>query len=286
MPTQAATPCRAPLCPAYAAKDGLCELHRREQRARHDADRGSRHERGYDSKWVSARAGYLKKHPKCARCEAPATVVDHIVPHGGDKARFWDSSNWQPLCKPCHDSKTAKEDGRWGRALLPPKLTQSLIPFVVICGPVGAGKKLLVSRLAKPEDLVVDLDALKSKLSGLPLYKANHAEWGEPAMRERNRLLGQLSTAAPVPWPRAWLITGAPAARDRRFWKEQAGARVLLLATPFALCRDNILHDELRDERSKADALEGARSWWTRYTPDPFNDEVVHDAAVATFEGL
>jgi 5-methylcytosine-specific restriction protein A len=43
-----------------------------------------------------------------------ATVVDHIVPHKGDKVKFWDSSNWQSLCKRCHDAKTATEDGGFG----------------------------------------------------------------------------------------------------------------------------------------------------------------------------
>ncbi|WP_390622926.1 HNH endonuclease [Ralstonia syzygii] len=41
----------------------------------------------------------------------PATVVDHIVPHKGDQHLFWRRSNWQALCKACHDRKTAREDG-------------------------------------------------------------------------------------------------------------------------------------------------------------------------------
>jgi hypothetical protein len=50
-------------------------------------------------------------------CEAegkltPATVVDHIVPHRGDRRLFWDKTNWQPLCKRCHDVKTLTEDVR------------------------------------------------------------------------------------------------------------------------------------------------------------------------------
>ena len=44
-----------------------------------------------------------------------ATVVDHIIPHKGDQKLFWDTRNWQPLCKPCHDKKTATEDGGFGR---------------------------------------------------------------------------------------------------------------------------------------------------------------------------
>jgi 5-methylcytosine-specific restriction protein A len=44
-----------------------------------------------------------------------ANEVDHIKPHKGDMALFWDSSNWQSLCKPCHSAKTATEDGGFGR---------------------------------------------------------------------------------------------------------------------------------------------------------------------------
>jgi 5-methylcytosine-specific restriction protein A len=81
--------------------------------------RASAAARGYDSRWKKARDGYLAKHPLCAHCASegrvePARVVDHVIPHKGDKALFWDSSNWQPLCKRHHDRKTATEDGGWG----------------------------------------------------------------------------------------------------------------------------------------------------------------------------
>jgi 5-methylcytosine-specific restriction endonuclease McrA len=33
-----------------------------------------------------------------------AAVVDHIKPHRGDAALFWDVTNWQALCKQHHDS--------------------------------------------------------------------------------------------------------------------------------------------------------------------------------------
>lgn len=47
-----------------------------------------------------------------ARDEIVASaVVDHIVPHKKDQKLFWRRSNWQALCKPCHDRKTATEDG-------------------------------------------------------------------------------------------------------------------------------------------------------------------------------
>ena len=43
---------------------------------------------------------------------SPARVVDHIRPHRGDVELFWDRSNWQPLCKPCHDRVKQSEEAR------------------------------------------------------------------------------------------------------------------------------------------------------------------------------
>lgn len=66
-------------------------------------------ERGYGRRWQKVRIGYLLSHPLCKMCEAEgriaaAEVVDHIKPHGGDMELFWDSDNWQALCKSHHNS--------------------------------------------------------------------------------------------------------------------------------------------------------------------------------------
>jgi len=71
--------------------------------------------RGYSSKWRRISKQYLESHPLCESCRkkgiyTKATVVDHIVPHRGDQKLFWDQTNWQPLCKKCHDKKTFSED--------------------------------------------------------------------------------------------------------------------------------------------------------------------------------
>ena len=83
------------------------------------SDRLTSSQRGYGSRWQKAREGYLRSHPLCRECEkqgklTPATVVDHIIPHKGDQGLFWDKDNWGALCKPCHDAKTAREDGGFG----------------------------------------------------------------------------------------------------------------------------------------------------------------------------
>lgn len=81
--------------------------------------RASAAKRGYDNRWRKYRSAFLKEHPLCAECERNnritlATVVDHIIPHKGNKRLFWDSDNHEALCERCHNRKTAKEDmGSW-----------------------------------------------------------------------------------------------------------------------------------------------------------------------------
>lgn len=81
------------------------------------APRKSARARGYTRRWEKARATWLKAHPLCVYCErqgrvSAATVVDHVVPHKGDQMLFWDTSNWQSLCKTHHDATKQAEERR------------------------------------------------------------------------------------------------------------------------------------------------------------------------------
>lgn len=92
----------------------------RRRRPRSSTRRPSAYARGYDGRWRKAARAFLQEHPLCVRHLekqrlVEATVVDHVRPHRGDYELFWDRSNWQALCKPCHDRKTALEDGGFGR---------------------------------------------------------------------------------------------------------------------------------------------------------------------------
>ena len=87
---------------------------------RQDNERMNSRERGYTWRWQKARAYHLKCFPLCAECKrngrlTAAEVVDHIEPHRGDQAKFWDRDNWQSLCKRCHAEKTAKERDGWAK---------------------------------------------------------------------------------------------------------------------------------------------------------------------------
>lgn len=95
--------------------------------------RKSSAQRGFNYRWQRARETYLHENPLCVDHKkrgrfVQATIVDHIVPHklgeaieSGDvkliaeaRERFWDTDNWQSLCKPCHDSRKQRVE-RTGR---------------------------------------------------------------------------------------------------------------------------------------------------------------------------
>lgn len=79
----------------------------------YDRERGSAASRGYGRRWKIVRDCYLAQHPFCAdpyrehQQPTMATEVDHIEPHRGNTAKFWDFRNLQSLCKSCHSRKTA-----------------------------------------------------------------------------------------------------------------------------------------------------------------------------------
>ena len=115
MPYAAASVCAHIGCQALVRGQSYCEDHQeaaRERARAYEQRRGSSSKRLYDSRWQEARREYL--HGKRCTCGAPAMVIDHIVPHRGDTRLFWDQSNWQPMCGPCHNSKTARQDGGFG----------------------------------------------------------------------------------------------------------------------------------------------------------------------------
>ncbi|WP_370267435.1 HNH endonuclease signature motif containing protein [Nioella sp.] len=83
--------------------------------------------------WRRARAAHLGVEPVCRLCRAAGIlndgsltvagetqrdgrrrflVVDHIVPHRGDLALFWDPGNWQTLCPDHHDITKQRDEQR------------------------------------------------------------------------------------------------------------------------------------------------------------------------------
>lgn len=118
-------------------KGAYCDVHTKIKKQEVDVKRESSTQRGYGYRWQQTSKGFLRSHPLCQCPDClegairllAAEVVDHKIPHklkeandSGDQVRidkafalFWDRTNWQSMSKACHDKKTAKEDGGFGR---------------------------------------------------------------------------------------------------------------------------------------------------------------------------
>lgn len=63
------------------------------------------------AEWKRLRKAQLQAEPCCCMCNDDegrterATIVDHKIPHRGDRVLFFDAGNLQSLCKPHHDGK-------------------------------------------------------------------------------------------------------------------------------------------------------------------------------------
>lgn len=109
-------PCRHPGC-AVLVRDGYCEQHQPDRRSSDSL----RYRSWYSRKvWTDdLRPNQLLREPFCQdpNCPtkrltgrpAPATDVDHVIPHDGDWVRFVDPDNLRSLCHACHSRKTAGE---------------------------------------------------------------------------------------------------------------------------------------------------------------------------------
>lgn len=78
------------------------------------------HKALYNSReWREGRIEHLRANPCCKRCDdegrvTEATVVDHKVPHQGNRELFFDRDNWESICKPHHDSDKQREEHEQG----------------------------------------------------------------------------------------------------------------------------------------------------------------------------
>ena len=118
MPSLASRACSTPGC-KNTCTGSRCDACAKQAAAQ----RPTSAQRGYGWRWQKLAKAYLRTHPfavdifNCFEGRVyPAEVVDHIVPHKGDMALFWDVNNLQGLRKEDHDRKTALEDGGFGNA--------------------------------------------------------------------------------------------------------------------------------------------------------------------------
>lgn len=268
MPSKPYKPCGSHGCPELT-QERYCSQHKKQRQQQQDQRRGTAAQRGYNARWRKVRLLFLRANPWCVRCRhegrhALASVVDHIQPHGGNYELFWSRSNWQSLCTYHHNSKTASEDGGFNNnRRLPSDLKPSAIPLIIVCGPSGSGKTSYVNSQAMSGDIIIDLDQIKSELSGMPWYEAGD-EWLTPSLIERNKRLAQLSEESQG--KKAWFIVSAPKAADREKWSAMLKPKkVIVLAVPPHFCKERLKNDSRREDKWQKYAALSER-WWKEYT--------------------
>lgn len=245
---------------------------------------------------MAQRARRLAAEPLCRHCAekgltTAAVTPDHIIPlgkHGTDT-----DDNIQCLCGPCHDAKTALDmagmfsaamavdaDGwptdprhqanggtgklskEYAERRMPTDLKPSRIPLTILCGPPASGKSSYLREHQGPNDLVIDLDAIMSGLSGLSEHQTSK-EWLTPALDQRNAMLRSLHTD--TTHNRAWFIISAPDPVERMQWARMLKARVVVLDTPLAECARRIKADPTR-KGQEGRMLKAAAEWWKANT--------------------
>lgn len=122
MPLRPLKPCCHPGC-RELTRTGYCDKHRPKDHKRRSAEAAEWHRLYKLPIWTDVlRPQQLAREPFCRECtrkarltgdqhllRVPATDVDHIVPHRGNKKLFTAPGNLQSLCHPCHSRKTRAE---------------------------------------------------------------------------------------------------------------------------------------------------------------------------------
>lgn len=103
--------CTSPGCRTLVRGQSRCEAHAKQKWTRGKQSQES--QKLYDHRWAQASKRHRAEHPLCAECERkgrtePAVCVDHVIPHRGNVELFWDESNWESLCRTCHQTKTLR----------------------------------------------------------------------------------------------------------------------------------------------------------------------------------
>jgi 5-methylcytosine-specific restriction protein A len=282
MPTRSKRPCQHPGCIELVAS-GYCEKHKPIEIARkrtgykiyNDTHRDKEVQKLYDRKWQTRRSQQLKDHPLCQDClkygrQTPAKEVHHEIVHKGNLVIFR-TSPLLSLCKSCHSAHTKIE---WSTGYYyPPRPIMVMFPIFMVCGAPASGKSTYVQKNQEEGDIVFDLDAIVSQITGQELYSGRTDDILDLAVRIRNLRLLQLE-GLPYQGQRVWFIAGAPTSKERNIWKNILKPKgTYLVMTDTDTCIRRIQEDPRRASIAGEQIL-AVKKWWEKFEHLP-DEEVV-----------
>lgn len=209
---------------------------------------------------------------RCEGCGAQGCRIfgDHIreLTDGGEAL---EPSNIQLLCGSCHTTKTAA--AKRMRSANPRPTASTNIRFAhtrmdttLVCGPSRAGKNTYVKKHMTKGDLVVDLDALWSALSGSQTHDTPEANFPF-ACEARDAVYKRIAQGSPTPGHRCWIITQAATSKARyEIAQATRASRFVVLATPADVCIERLVTSN--DPRPRSEMVAAIHRWWSEYEPD------------------
>lgn len=225
-------------------------------------------------RWKDMRiAQFIKDEQRCALCghqekDTSLLVCDHVIPHRGDEALFWNGPK-QTLCDFCHKVHKQSQEAGTSAQFHPEFLRPSVIPLTIVCGPPGAGKTTWCHAHAKSNDIIIDLDYL-AQSCGAPAGKDwDRDKFLAPALRKRNAMLLYLSRDV-CRFRSAWFIVTEPEGRMRQWWNDKMKPNEIVLVMPNAI----ICKERLPEARRPK-----VNQWFLKYSPR--QGDVVLPLAVA-----
>jgi hypothetical protein len=144
--------------------------------------------------------------------------------------------------------------------------------FVLVAGPPGSGKSYYVQEHRRPDDLVIDEDAIWHAFTGLPYYEKPAGLRGY-ILAARDAVMYKASSMGAA--RTVWVIRMLPNGQERAEFAARHNAQVIVLDTSPNTCLKRIKADT---RRSKAWLLwePTITEWWSKYTPWE-GDKVVHE---------
>lgn len=203
----------------------------------------------------------------CGRVGQPSELeADHIinVARGGTD----DMENLQTICIPCHEPKTLAEsqeamygttsDGEsYLRYQAMPEWLKPIKDARIVFGRPGSGKTTWAKENLKHGEILIDLDLIKSDITGKPLYHSDENDHGL-AIRHRNTILSRLSKTN----GKCLIVLTGETKRQRDWWvKKIQPYQVHTMDTPVKVCIDRIKNDKRRPNQVKQRQISTIENW-------------------------
>jgi predicted kinase len=152
-----------------------------------------------------------------------------------------------------------------------PNLRKPLtIEVIMVIGAPASGKSSFVAKNKKEGDIVLDLDVIKSEISGKPLHSAHDKYIFEKALAFRNKTLETLQFTENKGQV-LWFVIGAPDKYDRQKWKDLLRpSKVFIMQCSKKDCLSRI---EQRKSETEWEQMKAVERWFSNY--ETMENEIV-----------